>query len=82
MPVRTPAWLANRCSGRRPTLFRAIDGRRMIDTVAAIVANDRWTSFDRYHETTQLLVDEYEQAGAATDVHRIATGGQIGSCTP
>ncbi len=79
MPFRTPPWLRRFCKQALPLLHARADGRRMIETIDAIVATDRWTSFDQYHKTTQTLVDAYETAGAATEVYSIPTGGQIGS---
>ena len=51
----------------------------MMKTTEAIVATDRWNSFDRFHDTTQTLVDCYQRAGAGAAVDRIQTGGRIGS---
>lgn len=59
-------------------LERSISGRRTLADVREICARDRWNSFDRFHDTTDYLVDAYERAGAKADVHRITTGGRRG----
>ena len=79
MASRTPRCLAAFCRDILPRLLRHTDGRRVLSSVAAIVETDRWNSFDRFQETTETLVREYESAGAVADVHRIQTGGRVGS---
>lgn len=79
MPYRTPRWLSQYCKQVLPPMFGNADGRRILELVKAIVETDRWTSFDRYHDTTRTLVREYERAGAATDVYGVRTGGQLGT---
>ena len=62
-----------------PLFQKAIQGNRILSDVNAVVAGDRWNSFDRFHDTTRTLVDLYERAGAQTDVTQVSTGGAIGS---
>ena len=78
-PTPTPASLRNLCRDTLPAILGATDGARMMKTTEAIVATDRWNSFDRFHDTTQTLVDCYQRAGAGAAVDRIQTGGRIGS---
>ena len=59
-----------------PLLRRYADGQRILQDVDAIVATDRWNSFERFHETTRTLVDRYEAAGAKAEVYAAQTGGQ------
>ncbi len=79
MRYRTPPSLRRLCRDVLPMLHRAARGGQMIETVKAIVATDRWNSFDRFHDTTQALVRAYEDAGARVEVEPIQTGGSIGS---
>ena len=79
MTARTPRSIRRFCRDILPVLYREANGRRAVESAAAIVETDRWCSFDRFHETTRTLVREYEQAGAVADVHAIQTGGRIGS---
>ncbi len=51
----------------------------MLDTVESIQHTDRWNSFDRFHETTDTLVECYEKAGARAEVDAYQTGGRIDS---
>ena len=51
----------------------------MLKTVQSIVDTDRWNSFDRFHDTTDTLVQMYEGAGAGSEVTKIQTGGRIGT---
>jgi len=75
----TPASLRRLCRDTLPSILGATNGKRIMDTVAAVAETDRWNSFDRFHETTATLVDEYEQAGAVTEVMQVQTGGRIGT---
>ena len=62
-----------------PVLIGAVDGKRAVRDVAAIIETDRWVSFDRFHDTTKTLRERYESAGARFEVDRIHTGGAAGS---
>ena len=79
MPARTPRCVSQFCRSVIPLLHRQVDGRRTLDTAAAIVETDRWNSFDRFHDTTRTVTREYEKAGCVAEVHSIPTGGRIGS---
>ena len=79
MRFRTPRWLADYCRRVLPRMFDAVDAARALHTVKAIVATDRWTSFDRYHDTSRMLVREYRAAGAQAQVYTAQTGGQSGT---
>ncbi|HWE94106.1 MAG TPA: AAC(3) family N-acetyltransferase [Tepidisphaeraceae bacterium] len=67
------------CQSRMPALLAAVDGRRLLQTVADIVANDLWNSFDGFHRTNQMLLAAYEACGAKTQLHTIPTGGLRGN---
>jgi aminoglycoside N3'-acetyltransferase len=67
------------CQSRLPALLAAVDGRRLLQTVADIVANDRWNSFDGFHRTNRMLLAAYEAGGAKTQLHTIPTGGLRGN---
>lgn len=77
-PVRSPR-LARACRELTPLLHSAMNGAAMLGWVERLVASDRWTSFDRYHETTETLLELYHQAGAATEVYPIQTGTHAGT---
>lgn len=62
-----------------PILRKEIRGNRIIGDVKAIAGTDRWNSFDRFHDTSDILVRAYEEAGAAAEVAQATTGGAIGS---
>jgi len=79
MRFRTPRWLAGYCKQALPAMFNHADGRRILKTVESIVETDRWNSFDRFRETTQTMVKEYEAAGAEAEVYSVQTGGQFGT---
>ncbi len=79
MAPRTPRSLSTFCRKTLPLIQGRTDGKRLLNTVAAIVETDRWNSFDRFHETTRTLVDRYSAAGAAVEVDPLQTGGRIGS---
>ena len=48
-----------------PLILEAVDPHRTIAMLEAIVENDRWNSFDRWHETSQRLQSAYEACGGA-----------------
>lgn len=75
----TPASLRGLCRDVLPKILDATNGKRMLDTVAAIQETDQWNSFDRFHETTDTLVGFYESAGARAEVTQYQTGGRIGT---
>ncbi len=75
----TPASLRRLCGQTLPAILGETDGRRLLQTTEAIADTDRWNSFDRFHDTTKTLVDEYESAGAGAEVDPIQTGGRIGT---
>jgi len=62
-----------------PALHRRLDGEAILADVAAIVTNDRWNSFDRFHHTTATLIDRYAAAGVPTELHRVPTGEGLGT---
>ena len=78
MPVR-PGSVVNFCKTVLPLLHAGTDGKRVLDDVRAVVATDRWNSFDRFRETTEYLVSRFEESGAKAEVHTMRTGGSIGS---
>jgi aminoglycoside 3-N-acetyltransferase len=55
------------------------DGGRLLGDVEAVVATDRWNSFDRFHQTSQTLARRYEEAGAGVEIHPLQTGGRVGT---
>lgn len=67
------------CREVLPLVLRAVRGRRVLQDVRDICGTDRWNSFDRFHDTTTMLVDRYKRAGASADVLAIPTGGNIGT---
>ncbi|MFO7899965.1 MAG: hypothetical protein R6V58_13005, partial [Planctomycetota bacterium] len=79
MRIRTPTCVRRFCNEVLPRLLNRADGRRTLKSVEAIVATDRWNSFDKFKETTATLLAEYEAAGAVADLHTIQTGGPVGS---
>lgn len=78
MPAR-PESVVNFCKTVLPLLNAKTDGKRVLEDVRAVVATDRWNSFDRFKETTEYLVSGYENSGAKAEVHTMRTGGSIGS---
>ena len=77
--IRLPKSLTRFCRQVIPVLHRATSGRRILQTVRRIVETDRWDSFDRFHETTQTLARQFEDAGAEVEVYPVRTGGVIGN---
>lgn len=75
----SPQSLKTLCHRTVPAFLRAADGRKMIHTTKAVAQTDRWNSFDKFHETTDAIVQKYREGGAITEVDSIQTGGQIGS---
>ena len=75
--MTTPPSITAFCDHILPSMQRFADGQRIMADVEAIVATDRWNSFDRFHETTQTLVARYHAAGAKTEVYPVQTGGGI-----
>jgi hypothetical protein len=67
------------CRETLPLLRGGISGGRILRSVRAIVETDRWNSFDRFHDTTRTVRSAFEEAGAATEVYAIQTGGVPGS---
>ncbi|MDE3000414.1 MAG: AAC(3) family N-acetyltransferase [Gemmatimonadota bacterium] len=78
MPVR-PGSVVDFCNATLPLLHANTDGTRVLEDVRAVVATDRWNSFDRFRETTRYLVSRFEESGAKAEVHTMRTGGSIGS---
>ncbi len=76
---RLPLCLSKFCRETIPLLHRAIAGGRILNSAKAIVATDRWNSFDRFHDTARTICSTFELAGAATEVYSIQTGGVPGS---
>ncbi len=62
-----------------PTLIDATRGSRILADIREICKTDRWNSFDRFHDTTNTLVERYKAAGARVEVTPIKTGGHIGT---
>lgn len=79
MPVRTPKSLAAFNRKTLPLIDSATQGRRILTDVKRIIATDRWNSFDRFHDTTETLVNSYQASGAKAEIYKIPTGGKIGS---
>ena len=79
MTVPTPASLRRLCRGALPAILGASDGKGMMKMVEEVVRHDRWNSFDRFHDTTRVLVEMYEKAGAGAEVTPVQTGGRIGT---
>ena len=79
MTVPTPPSLGRLCREALPAILGATDGRGMMKMVEEVVRHDRWNSFDRFHDTTGVLVDMYEKAGAGAEVTPVQTGGRIGT---
>ncbi|HET6248479.1 MAG TPA: AAC(3) family N-acetyltransferase [Tepidisphaeraceae bacterium] len=61
-----------------PAILGAVDPGRAVDMAAGIVENDRWNSFDRWHETSRRLLSAYEASGAKAELYAIPTGGARG----
>lgn len=76
---RLPGCVSRFCRETLPLLRGGIAGGRILRSVKAIVETDRWNSFDRFHDTTRTVRSAFEQAGAATEVFNIQTGGVPGS---
>ncbi len=74
-----PAGLRRYLADVLPALHRQLEPDAMLADVAAVVATERWNSFDRFHDTTDTLVQRYEAAGVATEVHRVPTGDDLGT---
>lgn len=79
MAWQAPGSVTTFCREILPLLHSQTRGERLLQTVAQVVETDRWNSFDRFHETTKTLVRQYEEAGAAVEVHPLPTGGRLGS---
>ncbi len=79
MLYRTPALLADFCRNELPLIQNHIQEQRLLDDLAAIVATDRWNSFDKFHETSSTLTARFEAAGAAVEVYSVPTGGASGN---
>lgn len=77
MADKTPPSITTFCDTILPLMQASADGQRIMEDVEVVVATDRWNSFDRFHETTQTLVDRYEAAGAKTEVYPVLSGGSI-----
>lgn len=74
-----PRSLTTFCREVVPQLHRETSGKRILGGVRDILTKDIWNSFDRFHETTRMLVNAFESTGAATDVHEVQTGGPVGN---
>lgn len=79
MPLHTPLPITAFNRNILPLFDRATHGNRIMSDVAKIVETDRWNSFDRFHDTTNTLVESYRASGAKTEVYAIPTGGPVGS---
>jgi aminoglycoside 3-N-acetyltransferase len=62
-----------------PSILSAVNPARAIEMAAAIVENDRWNSFDRWHETSRRLKAAYDACGARGEITSIPTGGIRGT---
>lgn len=74
-----PAHLRRYVTDCLPAIHRRLDGDAILDDVAAVVATDRWNSFDRFHETTATLLARYAAAGVPAEVHTVPTGEGLGT---
>jgi aminoglycoside 3-N-acetyltransferase len=74
-----PSTLNRFCREILPSILHETSGERLLETAAAVWETDRWNSFDRFHDTTQTLVQHYERAGAQVEVEPIQTGGWLDS---
>lgn len=79
MAIPTPASLRRFCQNDLPNLHKMANGQRALDAVKAVQATDCYNSFDRFHDTSDTLVDLYQRAGAKAEVTPIQTGGDIGT---
>jgi aminoglycoside N3'-acetyltransferase len=79
MPFRSPRSLAAFTRKTLPLLDKTTRGGRILTDVKRIIETDRWNSFDRFHDTTETLVNSYRASGAKAEVYKIPTGGKIGS---
>lgn len=79
MTTPTPATLGRFCRTVLPQMAAIANGKRTLQSIAAIQETDRWNSFDRFHDTSQTLVDMYQKAGAGAEIFPVQTGGDIGT---
>lgn len=79
MTTPTPSSLSRFCRTVLPQMVAASDGKRTLKTIDDIQATDQYNSFDRFHDTSQTLVDYYQRAGAGAEITPIQTGGDIGT---
>lgn len=76
---RLPGCMSKFCRETIPLLRARMAGGRILNSARAIVATDRWNSFDRFHDTTRTICSAFDRAGAAAEVYSIQTGGVPGS---
>jgi aminoglycoside N3'-acetyltransferase len=62
-----------------PDILSAVEPARAVGMAGSIVENDRWNSFDRWHETSRRLTAAYLACGASADFYPIGTGGVRGN---
>ncbi|HCV25161.1 MAG TPA: hypothetical protein DGN59_17015, partial [Candidatus Latescibacteria bacterium] len=79
MTTPTPSSLSRFCRTVLSQMVAASDGKRTLKTIDDIQATDQYNSFDRFHDTSQTLVDYYQRAGAGAEITPIQTGGDIGT---
>ena len=60
------------------TILSAVNPARALEMAASIVENDRWNSFDRWHQTSRRLKAAYDACGASGEILSIPTGGLRG----
>ncbi len=74
-----PKSLIRFCREVLPLIHENTDGVRALKTVEAIVDTDKWNSFEKFHETTEILAKYYKEASADVEISRLNTGGGVGS---
>ncbi len=66
-------------NGKLAVILSAVNPARAIEMAASIVENDRWNSFDRWHETSRRLKAAYDACGTSGEISSIPTGGLRGA---
>ena len=79
MSTQTPRSLTAFNRTVLPLIDKASQGSRILNDIKSIIATDRWNSFDKFHDTTDFLVQSYNEMGAKAEVYEIPTGGPVGS---
>ncbi|MCE9612759.1 MAG: AAC(3) family N-acetyltransferase [Lentisphaerae bacterium] len=80
MPIlKLPASLRTFNRESLPVLHRRISGRDMLADIRAMVATDRWNSFDGFHETARYVAEQYRRLHAVAETYVVPTAGPDGS---